>query len=168
VRAVVTDNQDLTTQGRVQLRIPTMPGLEPWAAVCAPFAGDGHGMVMLPAVGSGVWIEFEAGNIDNPIWTGGWWASGQRPAPEGATVRIIVSEHGHKLIFDDDADEVKIVHGTGLSPTITLTGTDITLTCGACEIKLTNESISLNNGQIKVGPAGVSLVQGAMSFGVAP
>ena len=70
-------------------------------------------MVMLPEVGSGVWIEFEAGQLDNPIWSGAWWASGQRPDPQGAGVRVIVSEKGHKVILDDDADEVKLVHGGG-------------------------------------------------------
>ena len=49
-----------------------------------------------------------------------------------------------------------------------MTGTEIVLKCGACEIKISNQSISLNNGMIKVGPAGVSLVNGAMSLGAAP
>jgi hypothetical protein len=132
----------------------------------APFAGGGHGVVMLPKVGSGVWIEFEAGQLDNPIWSGAWWANGERPDPQGAAVRVIVSEHGHKLILDDESDEVKLVHGSG--PEIKMTATEIVLTCGACEIKISNQNISLNNGLIKVGLAGVSLVNGAMTFGVPP
>ena len=103
-----------------------------WALPASPFAGDGHGMVMLPKVGSGVWIEFEAGNLDIPIWSGCWWASGQRPDRKGRGVRVIVSEDGHKVILDDDADEVKLVHGGG--PEITMTATEIVLTVGACEI----------------------------------
>jgi hypothetical protein len=31
------------------------------------------GTFMLPQIGSGVWIEFEQGNPDYPIWTGGYW-----------------------------------------------------------------------------------------------
>jgi hypothetical protein len=61
---------------------------------------------------------------------------------------------------------VKLVHGSG--PEITMTATEIVLTCGPCEIKISNENISLNNGLIKVGLAGVSLVNGAMTFGVPP
>ena len=68
--------------------------------------------------------------------------------------------------FDDEADEVKLVHGSG--PEITMTATEIVLTCGASEIKISNENISLNNGLIKVGLAGVSLVNGSMTFGVPP
>ena len=61
---------------------------------------------------------------------------------------------------------MKLVHGSG--PEIKMTATEIVLTCGPCEIKISNENISLNNGLIKVGLAGVSLVNGAMTFGVPP
>ncbi len=167
-RGLVTDIDDPSNQCRIRATVPAVLGEQAcgWAMPAAPFAGDGHGMVMLPKVGSGVWIEFEAGRLDNPIWSGAWWASGQRPDPQGAAVRVIVSERGHKFILDDDADEVTLVHGSG--PEIKMTATEIVLTCGACEIKISNQNISLNNGLIKVGLAGVSLVNGAMSFGVPP
>jgi hypothetical protein len=167
-RGTVTDVNDPNNQCRIRATVPAVLGDQPcgWAMPAAPFAGDGHGFVMLPKVGSGVWIEFEAGHLDNPIWSGGWWASGQRPSPQGAAVRVIVSEKGHTLILDDDADEVKLVHGSG--PQLKLTASEIVLTCGACEIKISNDNISLNNGLIKVGLAGVSLVNGAMTFGVPP
>jgi hypothetical protein len=77
-----------------------------------------------------------------------------------------VSEKGHKVVLDDDADEVTVAHGSG--PQIKLASDEITLTVGACEIRIGMETISLNNGLIKVGVAGVSLVNGAMSFGVPP
>lgn len=167
-RGTVIDVTDPNNQCRIRATVPAVLGEQPsgWAMPAAPFAGDGHGFVMLPKVGDGVWIEFEAGQLDNPIWSGGWWASGQRPNPQGPAVRVIVSEKGHALILDDDANEVKLVHGGG--PTIKLTASEIVLTCGACEIKISNDNISLNNGLIKVGLAGVSLVNGAMTFGVPP
>ena len=49
-----------------------------------------------------------------------------------------------------------------------MSGSTITLTVGACKIEIGTTAISLNDGIIKVGPAGVSLVNGAMSFGVPP
>jgi hypothetical protein len=167
-RGIVTDVGDPNNQCRIRATVPAVLGEQEcaWAMPAAPFAGDGHGMVLLPKVGSGVWIEFEAGRLDNPIWSGAWWGSGQRPDPQGDGVRVFVSEKGHKLILDDDGDEVKLLHGSG--PSITMSGSEIVLTCGACEIKITNDNISLNNGLIKVGLAGVSLVNGAMTFGVPP
>jgi uncharacterized protein involved in type VI secretion and phage assembly len=170
-RGIVTDVDDPDNQCRIRATVPSVLGEQAcgWALPAAPFAGDGHGMVTLPKVGSGVWIEFEAGRLDNPIWSGGWWASGQRPDPQGAGVRVFVSEKGHKVILDDEANEVKIVHGDEvITKVIQITASEIVLTCGACEIKITNENISLNNGLIKVGLAGVSLVNGAMTFGVPP
>lgn len=167
-RGIVTDVADPENRCRIRATVPAVLGDHPcgWAMPVAPFAGDGHGFVMLPKVGSGVWIEFEAGQLDSPIWSGGWWANGQRPDPQGEAVRVIVSEKGHRIVLDDDADEVTLVHGSG--PEIKLTGDEITLTVGACEIKIGMQTISLNNGLIKVGTAGVSLVNGAMSFGVPP
>lgn len=167
-RGIVGDVDDPEGRCRIRATVPALLGEHPcgWALPAAPFGGDGHGMVMLPKPGSGVWIEFEAGRLDSPIWSGAWWGSGQRPEPAGAAVRVIVSEHGHKLVFDDDADELRLVHGGGAE--LRLSGGDIVLTYGACEITISADSISLNHGLIKVGLAGVSLVHGAMSFGVPP
>jgi phage baseplate assembly protein gpV len=167
-RGIVTDVDDPHGQCRIRATVPALLGEHEcgWAMPAAPFAGDGHGMVLLPEKGSGVWIEFEAGQLDNPIWSGAWWASGQRPGPQGAALRVLVSKHGHKLILDDDADELTLVHGSG--PEIRLTATEVVIRCGACELRISNSDISLNNGLVKVGLAGVSLVGGAMSFGVPP
>src|SRR5256885_1985517 len=88
----------------------------------------------------------------------------------GSTVygkyRGIVSEAGNQFIFDDDANEVKIVHSGG--PEITISDSEIVMKVGGCELKIGTSDISLNNGLIKVGLAGVSLVNGAMAFGVPP
>lgn len=71
-RGIVTNVDDPLDQCRIRARVEgLLHGQETgWALPVAPFAGDGHGMVMLPVVGAGVWIEFEAGRLDNPIWSG--------------------------------------------------------------------------------------------------
>ena len=71
-------------------------------------------------------------------------------------------------MLDDEADELRLKHGSRTGPELVLRGAEIVLTMGQCEIKITDTSISLNQGQIKIGLAGVSLVNGAMSFGVPP
>lgn len=167
-RGIVSDVDDPDNLCRIRATVPAILGEHAcgWALPAAPFGGDGHGVVMLPKPGSGVWIEFEAGRLDAPIWSGAWWAGGQRPSPQGALLRVIVSEHGHKLVFDDEADELRLQHGAG--PEIRFTADAIVLTCGACELTINRDSISLNHGLVEVGLAGVSLVHGAMSFGVPP
>ena len=49
-----------------------------------------------------------------------------------------------------------------------MSATEIVPHLGACEMKISRPSISLNNGLVKVRSAGVSLVNGAMTFGVPP
>ena len=53
-----------------------------WALPCAPYAGTARGFFAVPPIGAGVWIEFEAGDVSRPIWTGGWWATGEVPMDE--------------------------------------------------------------------------------------
>ena len=64
-------------QGRIQVQVPDVTGLLPasWAMPCVPIAGMQSGMVALPVPGSGVWVEFEQGDPDHPIWTGCFWGS---------------------------------------------------------------------------------------------
>jgi hypothetical protein len=167
-RGIVKDVRDPDKLCRIRATVPGLLDgeLTGWAMPVLPFAGKDHGMVMLPAVDSGVWIEFEAGNLDLPLWSGGWFANDQRPDPQGEKVRVIVSENGHQIVLDDDQDEVKIVHSGGAQ--IKLTGSGIELSFESCKIEISSTDISLNNGLIKVGLAGVSLVSGSMSFGVPP
>ena len=46
---------------------------------CVPYAGPNVGFAFLPEVGSGVWIEFEGGDVSYPIWVGGYWREGEVP-----------------------------------------------------------------------------------------
>jgi hypothetical protein len=167
-RGSVTDVADPENRCRIRATVPAVLGEQTcgWAMPSLPWAGDGHGVVMLPAIGSGVWIEFEAGRLDSPIWSGAWWANGQRPDPQGERVRVIVSEKGHRIVLDDDKDELTVEHGGGAS--IKLTGSEIVLSCGSCELRIGRSDISMNSDQVKVGLAGVSLAGGAMSFGSPP
>jgi len=74
-RGTVINNIDLEQRGRIQAIVPDVSGLAPtgWAMPCLPFAGKSMGMYALPQIGSGVWIEFEQGDPDYPIWTGCFW-----------------------------------------------------------------------------------------------
>jgi uncharacterized protein involved in type VI secretion and phage assembly len=76
-RGTVINNVDPLQIGRIQAMVPDVAGFLPssWAMPCVPVAGVNMGVFTLPPVGSGVWIEFERGDPDYPIWVGGYWGS---------------------------------------------------------------------------------------------
>jgi uncharacterized protein involved in type VI secretion and phage assembly len=69
-RAVVLDNFDPEQHGRLLVRIPDVsPDYDVWAVASWP-AGQAPEEHHLPEVGAGVWVEFERGDVDYPIWDG--------------------------------------------------------------------------------------------------
>jgi hypothetical protein len=164
-RGTVSDISDPDDQCRIRAQVPAVyvDQDSPWALPALPFAGDQHGLVLLPQVGDGVWIEFEAGDISRPIWSGGWFASNQRPSPKGEKARLLATAAGHQVLIDEDADEIKLVHPGGAE--VTLGSSEITLSLGNCSLKITTSEINLNNGMVKVTTAGASLVNDAFKVG---
>jgi len=80
-RGLVAINVDPLGQGRLKALVPEVLGVVPssWALPCAPYAGTLAGLFTVPLPGTGVWIEFEAGDVTRPVWTGCWWGSAQVP-----------------------------------------------------------------------------------------
>ena len=50
--------------------------------------------------------EFEAGRLDNPIWSGAWWASGQRPDPQLRTGQVLEDRRRSQRIVAADRARV--------------------------------------------------------------
>ncbi len=71
-RGTVLNNTDPLEIGRILAQIPALPGiLTNWAMPCVPYSAPGiTRTISIPPVGENVWIEFEAGNPNSPIWTG--------------------------------------------------------------------------------------------------
>jgi hypothetical protein len=71
-RGMVINNIDPMQMGRLMVQVPDISGLIPltWAMPCFPVTGKQMGVYVLPQIGAGVWIEFEQGDPDYPIWTG--------------------------------------------------------------------------------------------------
>lgn len=76
-RGTVINNVDPLQMGRLMVQVPDVSNMCPssWAMPCVPFAGIQNGFFALPIIGSGVWVEFEQGNPDYPIWVGCFWGS---------------------------------------------------------------------------------------------
>ena len=69
-------------QGRVQVSCPAVlgDGTLSWAMPCVPYAGAGVGFFAIPPNGANIWVEFEGGDPDYPIWSGCFWGVGEVPA----------------------------------------------------------------------------------------
>ncbi|NER97018.1 MAG: hypothetical protein F6J86_24740 [Symploca sp. SIO1B1] len=79
-RGTVTDTKDLNKRGRLEVSVPSVLGDQRlWAEPCVPYAGKDIGMFAIPPKGTEVWVEFEAGNRERPIWTGFFWGASELP-----------------------------------------------------------------------------------------
>src|SRR5450755_1206254 len=78
-RGTVRENEDPLLQGRLLVSVPDVLGLfsSSWALPCMPMAGPEMGVFTRPIIGATVWVEFEQGDPDRPIWVGGFWAPGE-------------------------------------------------------------------------------------------
>jgi hypothetical protein len=66
-RATVIDNLDPTQSNRLQVQVPDVPGNEAvWATASATLGTVSEP----PAIGTGVWVQFEGGDPSHPVWTG--------------------------------------------------------------------------------------------------
>jgi uncharacterized protein involved in type VI secretion and phage assembly len=114
-RGIVVDVEDPKDRGRIRARVPEVLGHveSGWANPAAPYAGPGVGVWTIPPVGAGVWIEFEAGDVSRPIWTGCWWAEDDRPSNHERTkavppLKIIRSEQGLMVSMDDRGEVISL------------------------------------------------------------
>ena len=76
-RGMVLNTVDPLQMGRIQIQVPDLLGPLPssWAMPAVPYTGKQMGMWCLPQVGTGVWVEFEQGDPDKPVWSGAWYGS---------------------------------------------------------------------------------------------
>jgi uncharacterized protein involved in type VI secretion and phage assembly len=114
-RGIVTDNQDPNNLGRLKARVPeVLASVETgWALPSLPYSGEGSGAYTVPEPGAGVWIEFEAGEVSRPIWTGCWWGADQLPKNNAGTaatpaIKIIRSEQGLMVTMDDGGQTIHV------------------------------------------------------------
>ena len=156
-RGTVKNNLDPFQQGRVQVSVPAVlgDGELSWAMPCAPFAGSGVGLFTVPPTGANVWVEFEAGDTDHPIWSGGFWDKGDAPASPAVAEMKVFKTDAITLQLSD------VPGGGGLTievkpPAVStplklvMDSSGIELSNGSSSVKLTAASVSVNNGALEV------------------
>ena len=157
-RGQVKNNIDPMQLGRLQVSAAAVlgEGTLSWAMPCTPFAGSGVGLYMIPPIGANVWVEFEGGDPDYPIWSGCFWGEGETAALQ-ATVPLIkvIKVDGITLTLSEvpGAGGLTIDVGSpGVAVPVKLTcdSSGVSLSVGSSKLELTPASVSINDGALQV------------------
>lgn len=159
-RATVLNNIDPKLIGRLLVTIPDVSGIAPssWAMPCVPVAGINHGMFAMPPIQSGVWVEFEQGDPDHPIWVGGYWTSTAevpvmaKMVPPGLAGIVLQTQLKNGIVISDapgPTGGILIQTATGAMISVSDTGIIISNGKGAA-ITMTGPTTDINLGALTV------------------
>lgn len=162
-RGVVAQNLDPLKKGRIQVTVPDV-NIAPstWAMPCVPVAGPQMGMLSIPPMGAGVWVEFEKGDPDRPIWTGCWWGSAaevpplalsQQPPVQGFAFQTLLQTG----ILVSDVPALGIVLTTPSKATVSISDAGIVIQNGK------GASISMVGSAINIIGSPVTINGGALT-----
>ena len=152
-RAKVLANVDPQQLGRLTLEIPDVLGSQPstWALPCLPAAGRQMGVFALPPVGATVWVEFEQGDPDRPVWTGGWWGQ----AAELPALALAAPPGQQNIVLQTSGQNTLLVTDTP-GPT----GGIVLRSKSGVTLIVNDTGIYLSNGR----DASITLVGGTVAF----
>ena len=159
-RGRVVTNIDPMQEGRLFVEVLDINGVIPsaWAMPCVPVAGTQNGMFALPEPNSGVWIEFEQGNPEKPIWVGCYWGSAAEvPAlarttlpPFQAITFQTLAQNG-LTISDTPGPTGGIMLKSATGATLIVNDTGIYIQNGkGAMITLVGPTVTINNGALTV------------------
>jgi hypothetical protein len=104
-----------------------------------------------------VWIEFEQGNKNYPIWSGCWWGSSSevpRDALAGSPAQpnvVLQTQGQHSIVLSDLPGGPGITLSTAAGAKIEINDTGITITNGqGATISLVGKSVTVNDGALTV------------------
>jgi uncharacterized protein involved in type VI secretion and phage assembly len=159
-RGTVTNNIDPQQLGRIQVIVTDVSNLIPgsWAMPCVPIAGKQSGVFVVPQIGSGVWVEFEQGDPDYPIWVGGFWGlAAELPAlalagnPASPSIVLQSGLQNTLMISDLPGPTGGIMLKSLTGAMILINETGITITNGqGATITLIGPTVDINLGALTI------------------
>ena len=122
-RGFVVDNQDPEHLGRLKVQVPSVFGdkvVTEWALPCLPYGGHANqGFLCIPEAKASVWVEFEKGDKDLPVWVGTFWSApgGKSEIPtlneaDGKERKTEADDKGHKNEADGEERKNKLTPPT--------------------------------------------------------
>lgn len=162
-QGLVVENIDPLQTGRVLVQVPDVLGETPssWALPCVPAAGIQAGLFIVPPIGSQVWVEFQQGDPDHPIWSGGFWGNAG-DVPALATVPPAIPP-GQNIVLQTTGQNTLVLSDSAPTPA---TGGIVLKSASGAMIVINETGIYISNGQgasiTLVGPA-VNINLGALT-----
>jgi uncharacterized protein involved in type VI secretion and phage assembly len=158
-RGTVVTNVDPLQIGRIQAQVPDVLGdtASSWAMPAVPVAGPHMGQYVLPPVGAGVWIEFEQGDKNYPIWSGCWWGTSSEVPPDALAGSpsqpnmVLQSQGQHTIVLSDVPGGPGITLKTAGGAMLVINDSGITITNGkGATISLTGSTVTINDQALTV------------------
>jgi hypothetical protein len=164
-RGTVLQNVDPQLRGRLMCQVPDVLGPAPssWCEPCTPLAGPSGppmGVYLVPPIGAGVWVEFEQGDPNHPIWSGcRWGASSDIPtmakAGNPADPNIVIQSLLQNMIMVSDMPPSPATGGIVLKSAtnamIVVNDSGIYITNGkGASITMTGPTVTINNGALVI------------------
>jgi len=159
-RGTVINNIDPLQIGRLLVQVPDIGGLIPssWAMPCFPIAGKQMGAYMIPQIGAGVWVEFEQGDQDYPIWSGCWYGSAAEvPAlalagnPVSPSIVLQTGLQNTLVISDLPGPTGGIMIKSATNATLIVNDTGIYIQNGrGASLVMVGPSVTINNGALTI------------------
>jgi uncharacterized protein involved in type VI secretion and phage assembly len=149
---IVVNNVDLVGEGRVQVRIPSMPGFNVWARLSAIGGAGGRGFLWVPSLNDEVLLAFSKNDERDAYVIGGLWSTLNRP-PVPTGVQAVVkrtlktgqtSAVGHEIEFDDALQSITITSSTQQKIVIDPLKIAMSNTAGTLSITLDNTSQAIS------------------------
>jgi hypothetical protein len=163
----VLNNFDPEFQGRIMAEVPAIPGsLLNYALPCVPYAGPNVGFYAIPPIGANVWIEFEGGDPNYPVWVGCFWGPEdilRVPEPPPPEVKVFQTEFISLVL--SDLPEIGgftlrcSLPAVDVPLTMLFNSEGITLLCPESTIQMTPGSITLTipEAEIMMDPANITI-----------
>lgn len=156
----VVNNIDPMQQGRINAIVPAVSSVVPstWANPCLPFTGIQMGAYMIPEIGASVWIMYQNGDSDFPVWMGGMWTNpGEVPAlalagvPGDANIVFQTTLQNALVISDLPGPTGGIMLKSTTGATIIVNDTGIYIQNGkGASIIMAGPTVTINNGALVV------------------
>lgn len=156
-RGVVTNNDDGKKDGRklgrIRAKVPDVFGEEEsgWAMPCVPYAGKGVGWFVIPPVDALVWIEFEDGDPEYPIWTGCFWAEDEVPVDRYTPDKKVLKTEIGTITINDASSDAGITIETKKGMKIVINNNGIEINNGQeATVKLKGNTVNINGNALEV------------------